>query len=226
MEELSGPQTLGHGVMEGEPRHGLVGELGVDPHHVGPFQPFDEGQHVSDRWQEQVAPRLIGLGLEGEAQLVAATTHVGAQGVDGFGVAVEGGSHVLGGVTLDALTSAPADVHRGAQLDAEVDGIHGPGQGVAAHRPVVGRESTFLEHRQGEEVGRRHRHKVAVMEVHAVGAEVGQPVHRFDWVEGRTHFVPERVSAPIAHRPEAEGEAMLGPGMVRVGHTQIVAPTG
>ena len=50
------------------PLIGLVGELGVQPDHLGMLQRADEGEGVADGGEEDVAPRLVGLGLEGDAQ--------------------------------------------------------------------------------------------------------------------------------------------------------------
>ena len=65
--------------MEGEPGHRLVGELRVEPHHVRLLERPDEGQRVADGRQEDVAPGLVRLGLDGEAEAVAVLADVGAQ---------------------------------------------------------------------------------------------------------------------------------------------------
>ena len=48
------------------------------------------------------------------------------------------------------------------------------------------------------------------MEVHAVRAEIGQPVHRLDRVERRADLVAERIAARVADGPQAEREVVLG----------------
>ena len=123
VEELPVPQRLGDAVGEREARHRLVRELGVEADHVGPLELADERQRVADRRQEDVAARLVRLGLERDAQVVAALADVLAAEVDRFLVAVERGAHVLGRVGLDALAAAPHHVHVRAELGAEVDGV-------------------------------------------------------------------------------------------------------
>ena len=66
MEELVVPEGLRHGLGEGEAAHRLMGELGVEPHHVGVLQRADEGEGVPDGGEEDVAPGLVGLGFEGD----------------------------------------------------------------------------------------------------------------------------------------------------------------
>ena len=180
-----------------------------------------------DGGQEHVAPRLVRLRLDGDDERVAALADVGAAQVDGLGVAVEGGAHVLGRLGLHALAPAPHDVDLGAQLGPEVDGVERLGHRVAAHVRVVGDERALLEDGLAEEVGRRHRHlhaglveglaealqdglplavagaeghEVVVVEVDAVGAELGQPVHRVHRVERRPHLQAEGIPARVARR--------------------------
>jgi len=62
MEELPLPERLGHAVVEGEARHRLVGELGVETHHLGVLELRNEGEGVADGRQQDVAARLVGLG--------------------------------------------------------------------------------------------------------------------------------------------------------------------
>ena len=144
VEELPVPQRLGHRLVEGEPGHRLVGELGVEPDHVRPLERADEGQRMAHRRQEDVAPGLVGLGLDGEPQRVPPLTDVGAAQVDRLFVTVEGGAHVLGRVGLTPLAAAPEHVRRGAELDAEVDGLERLLDGQAADLGVVGGEGARL----------------------------------------------------------------------------------
>src|SRR4029077_771429 len=51
---------------------------------------------------------------------------------------------------------------------------------------------------------------VVIVEVDAVRAEVGEVVDGVHRVEGGAHLEPERVPAPVADRPQAEGEVVLG----------------
>ena len=141
MEELARPQGLGDAVREVQPGHLLVADLGVDAVQLGALQALDEREGVADGGQQDVAARLVGLGLDREAQVVALLGDVLAEEVEGLLHPVEGGAHVLGGAGLGALAAAPGDVDLGAQLGGEVDVADGLAQGVAADVAVVGGEA-------------------------------------------------------------------------------------
>ena len=51
--------------------------------------------------------------------------------------------------------------------------------------------------------------QVVVVEVDAVGAELGEPVHARDGIERRPDAFAERIAAAVADRPESEGEFVL-----------------
>ena len=229
VEQLPLPQGLGDGVRERESRHGLVGELGVEADHVGPLELADERQRVADGREEEVTARLVRLGLERDAQVVAALADVLAAQVDGFLVPVERGAHVLGRVGLHPLATAPHHVDVRAQLGAEIDGVERLAHREPTDVAIVRRERALLEHGSAEQVGRRHRHvhaglvergaeplqdrlalgrrsavrhEVVVVEADAVRTEIREAVHRVDRVEGRAHLVTERVATGVAHRPQ------------------------
>ena len=73
MEELAGPQRLPDASWNDRPGHRLVRDLGVDAHHLRVVERLDEVQRVADGRQEDVAARLVGLGLQREAQVVASS---------------------------------------------------------------------------------------------------------------------------------------------------------
>ena len=100
------------------PGHRLVRDLGVDADHLGALERRDEVQRVADGRQEDVAARLVGLGLHREAQVVALVEHVVAEHVDRLAVALERVARVLGDAGLGALAPAPEDVDLGAELGA------------------------------------------------------------------------------------------------------------
>jgi hypothetical protein len=193
-------------------------------------------QRVPDGRQEDVAARLVGLRLEGEAQLVALRDDVVAQHVDRLAVAVERVARVLGDGRLGALAPAPEDVDLRAELDAEVDRAHRLADRRAADAAVVGGERAVLEGGMAEQVRRGHpdaqarlvqrrpeprhdpvalgrrrapRHEVVVVEADAPRAELGEPAHGLDGVQGRARRPAERVAAGIAHGPQSEGELVL-----------------
>ena len=58
-------------------------------------------------------------------------------------------------------------------------------------------------------VGRAERHEVVVVEAHAVGPELGEPMHRLDRVERRARRVAERVAGLPPDRPQPERELIL-----------------
>ena len=245
VEQLPVPQRLGDGVDEVEVRHLLVADLGVEPDHVGVLERRDERQGVADGRQEDVAAGLVGLGLEREADAVAPVLHVAGEEVDRLAVAVERRPDVLGHVDLGALAAAPEHVGLGTELGGQVEVAHHLADGEAAHLAVVGGERSLLEHRVGEEVGRHHRHDhpgvvergpeplevlrpqlvvaaerhhVVVVERHAIGAQLGQPVHRLDRVERRAGRVAEGVAGLPPDGPQAKGELVLGTRAQGIGH--------
>jgi hypothetical protein len=220
-------------VGEVEPGHLLVADLRVQAHHLRALQGADEPQRVADRRQQDVAARLVGLGLDREPDAVALLGHVLAEQVQALLVAVQRGPHVLGRVVLRALAAAPQHVGVRAQRRRQVDVAQHLAQGVAAYRPVVGREPAVLEDRVLEEVrgrhgdlqagllqrraepvdvglalgvGRAERNQVVVVEGHAICAQLGQLMHRLDGVERRTRGVAERIACLPAHGPQTEGE--------------------
>ena len=190
----------------------------------------------ADGRQQDVAARLVRLGLDGEPNVVAVVDRVLRQHVDALGVARERRPDVLGRVGLGAFAPTPEHVGLRAEFDGKVEVAHDLAQCVAANRAVVAGEATVLEHRVGEQVGGRHRHdeasfgervlepsdvllairvtaperdQVIVVERHTVSTELGEPVHGLDRVEGGPGRVAERVARLPAHSPEPEGEAVL-----------------
>jgi len=103
------PFEVGDALVEGQDRHGLVSELGVGADHVGVFELIDEGKRMADGWEQEVATRFVGLGLERHAQLIALLDGVVAQQVHGLGVAIEGSANRLGGGHLAALPATPEE---------------------------------------------------------------------------------------------------------------------
>ncbi len=240
MEELARPQRLGDAVREVQPGHLLVPDLGVDAVELGALQPLDEGEGVADRGQQNVAARLVGLGLDGELQVVALLDDVLAEEIEGLLHPVQGGPYVLGRPGLRAFPSAPGHIGAGAQLGGQVDVAECLAQRVAADAAVVGGEGAVLEDGVGEEVGGCHRDdqaggvqclpeafdgrlaldlagaegdQVVVVEGDAVRAEVGEAVDRLDGVQGPPGGVPEGVAALPADGPQAEAELVPGHGL-------------
>ena len=142
---------------EVQPGHLLVPDLGVEPDELGVLERGDERQRVADRGQQDVAARLVRLGLDREPDVVALVDDVLGEQVHGLAVAVEGGPDVLGRVVLGALAAAPHHVGLGAQLGGQVEVAQHLAQREAAHVAVVAGEAAVLEHRVGEQVGGHHR---------------------------------------------------------------------
>ena len=149
VEQLARPQRLPDAMHERQPGHRLVRHLGVDAHHLGAVQHRDEVQRMAHGGQEDVAAGLVGLGLDGELQLVALLDHVVGQQVDRLAVTLERVARVLGHAHLGALAPAPEDVDLGAELGPEVDGEHRLADRRPAHAAVVGGEGAVLERRDG-----------------------------------------------------------------------------
>ena len=156
MEELARPQRLPDAVQERQPRHRLVGDLGVDADALGAVERGDEVQRVPDGRQEDVAARLVRLRLDRERHVVALLDHVLVEHVDRLAVALERVARVLGAADLGALAAAPEDVDLGAQRRAQVDRAHRLADRRAPHAAVVGGEGPVLEGRVPEQVGRAH----------------------------------------------------------------------
>ena len=97
--------------------------------------------------QQDVAARLVGLGLDREPHVVALVDDVLRQHLQTLGIAVEGGADVLAGVALGTFAAAPEHVGLGTELGREVEVAQDLAQGVAAHRPVVAGERAVLEDR-------------------------------------------------------------------------------
>ena len=91
VEQLAGPQRLRDAGGDVEPGHLLVSHLGVHADHVGVLELGDERERVADGRQQNVAARLVGLGLNREPDAVALLGDVAGQRVDGLAVTVEGG---------------------------------------------------------------------------------------------------------------------------------------
>jgi hypothetical protein len=101
---------------------------------------LDEGQRVADGGQQDVAARLVGLGLDartgGRSPGRARTGRAGP----GPPCSGPGRPDVLGGVGLGALAPAPEHVGVRAQLGRQVEVAHDLAERVAAHVAVVGGE--------------------------------------------------------------------------------------
>ncbi len=219
-------------------------DLRIETHHIRVCQRIDERQHVADRREEDVAARLVGLGLEREAQRVFLRPHVLAQIVDRVAEPLHGFLRILRRVRLDAFAPAPEDVRLGAELHAEVDGAHGFLQRVVAHAGVVARERSVAKDRIAEKVRGRHRdlhprfverplevadnaiavggarvsrHEVVVVQVDAVRPELRQLAHDARRRHRWPHGVAEGIAADVAHGPKAEGEMMFGLRSVWIG---------
>src|SRR3954454_6512736 len=84
----------------------------------------DERERLAHGRQQDVAARLVRLGLDREPEVVALVEDVRAEQVERLLVAVEGGPYVLGRARFGALAAAPGDVDLGAQFGGEVDVAH------------------------------------------------------------------------------------------------------
>src|SRR5690349_9675848 len=80
-------------VREVQPGHLLVADLRVDAVQLRALQALDERQGVADGGQQDVAARLVRLGLDGEADVVPLGGDVLAEQVEGLLHAVEGVPH-------------------------------------------------------------------------------------------------------------------------------------
>ena len=246
VEQLAVPQRLGHGVVEGQARHGLVGELGVEADHLGVLQLADEGQGVADGGQQDVAAGLVGLGLEGEAQVVARRRGRTRRG----GRAPPRSGRGPGGCPCRRRPRSPrgrprarrrwrpARRPRSMASRALATASRRTAGSLAVKAPSLntGRENRLVvamgttspvssrasakraTMASRSDGGRARRHQVVVVEAHAVGAQLGQVLDGVDRVERGPDLVAEGVPARVADGPEAEGEVVLRTGLVVMGH--------
>ena len=252
MEQLAVPHRLGDRVRVVEAGHLLVADLGVDADDLGMLKLVDERQRVPDGGQQDVAARLVRLGLDREPQAVTVVEDVAAEDVERLLVPVQRGADVLAGPGLGALPAAPAHIHPGAKLGREVQVAHDLGQREPAHVPVVGGERALLEHRVREQVGGRGRHHqagvgqgllecldlggsqrrgrvkvehVVVVEVDPVGAELGELADRPVGGHRRPHRRPEHIHPLPPDGPDAKREPVAGGRLVRTacGHGSVLS---
>ena len=243
MEQLAGVDRLGNPVVHAEPGHRLVGDLRVEPDHVGLVEGGDERQGVADGRQERVATGLVGLGFEGEAGRVAAIADVAAQEVERLPIPRQGGEWRFGGNSFDSLAAAPEDVRLGAELGSEVDRPHRLLECVTPDVSIAGRERPVLERRMPEQVRRGHRHdhagrveglaepieddvalgerrfgwdEIVVVEADAPSAEIAEAVHELPRLDRRAHGIAEGIPPTVPDGPESERELVLGSGVQRV----------
>ena len=172
----------------------------------------DERHGVADGRKKNVAARLIGLGLDGESNVVALVQDILPHEVDAFTVALEGPGDVFGHVVLSALAAAPHHERFCAHLDGQVEVTQGLAQGEASNTAVVTGEGTVLENGVAKEVGGHHGHdqtrvsqrllqainlllafgigasegeQVVIVEGEAVRAQLGELLDSFNHVKGR-----------------------------------------
>ena len=214
-------------VREVQARHGVVGELGIDPEEVGALQRGNEAEHAARRGKEDVAARLVGLGFQREAVAVALRLAVGGQEVQAVAEPRQGVEQLAPGVHLAPLAPAPEHVGFGAQLVAEVHAVHGLLQRVGPHPRVGARKGAVLEGGVAEQVGGRHRHlqagvvqrllevahdavalpgrgvdghQIVVVQVDAVGAQPGQLAHEVRRAQRGAGRLAEGVASGAARR--------------------------
>ena len=97
VEQLAVPQRLSKAVREVQARHLLVTDLRIEPDHLRMLELVDEGERVPDGRQQDVAARLVGLGLDGKTQVVVLLDDIAREDVERFLVAIECGTDILCG---------------------------------------------------------------------------------------------------------------------------------
>src|SRR5690606_18334572 len=84
VKELALKECLRDSRGEVQASHLLVADLGVDADEFRMLELADEGERVTDGGQQDVAARLVGLRLDGEADAVPSVEHILAKQVDGL----------------------------------------------------------------------------------------------------------------------------------------------
>src|ERR1017187_3234380 len=88
------------------------------------LQLIDEGQRVPDGGEKDVPARLVWIGHNGEAELVALVDGMPGEEVERLLVAVEGGADILRGAVFGALAPSPEDHGFRAELSGEIEVVH------------------------------------------------------------------------------------------------------
>ena len=158
VKQLAVPERLGNPMREVQARHLLVPDLGIEADHLRMLELVDEGQRVSDGGQEDVATRLIRLGLDGEPHGVALLDDIRRENVERLLVAIERGANILCRAGLRTLTAAPEHDDSGAELGGEIEIVSNLAQRETPDVAVIRGERTVAKHRVREQVGRDHRH--------------------------------------------------------------------
>ena len=219
----------------------LVGDFRIHADHMRVVEGFDEGQHVADRGQVDIAARLVRLRLQREAQIISLIDHIFTQEVERLLEPFAGVGRIFAGIGLGAFPPAPEDVCAGAALHAQVDGGHRFLQRVGPHLRVVAGEGAVAKGGVGKEIGRRHRHdeavlvqrflevahypvpfcrgrvdrnQIVVMEVDAPGADLPQELDQLRRRAHLPHRVAEGVASDVADGPEAEAEFVVRFGCI------------
>ena len=145
--ELALVERLSDARGEVESRHLLVADFRVDPEQLGFLERRDERDRVPDGRQQDVAPRLVRLRLDREADVVALVGHVLREQVDALAIPLECRADVLCRVVLGALAAAPHDERLRSELGTEVELAERLAHCEPANRAVVRGESAVLEDR-------------------------------------------------------------------------------
>src|SRR5437660_6009324 len=107
MKELAGLPGLCDAMHEVKASHLLVGNLRVDADHLRMIKGRNEAEIMTGGSHVDVAARLIGLGFQREAVLIAAVEIVFAKVVDGLAQALDGLIGAAASIGLDAFAAAP-----------------------------------------------------------------------------------------------------------------------
>src|ERR1700722_13563689 len=107
----------------------------------------DEGKRVPDGGKENVAARLIGLGLDGKTHGVALLDDIPGEDVEGLLVAVKRGANVLCGAGLRTFATSPEHHDARTELGSEIEVVQHFAQRETAHLAVICREGAVAEDR-------------------------------------------------------------------------------
>ena len=248
VEKLARVPRLRHRMREVQAGHVLVRHLRIHADHFRVVERLDEGQHVADRRQIEVAARLVRLRLQREAQIIALIDHIFTQKVERLLEPFSGIGRTLAGVRLCAFPPAPEDIRAGAALNAQVDGGHRLLQRVGPHLRVIAGEGAVPKCRVRKKIRRRHRHdqavlvqrlfevahdpvapgrgridrhQVVVMEVDAPRADLPQKLDQLHRRAHLPHRVAERVASNVADGPKTKTEFIFRFGCI--GHELLLA---
>src|SRR4026207_33094 len=152
MKQLARFYSLGHYVIEVEPRHLLVADFRIDTNHLRAIESRNEPQHGACSRQIDIPTWLIRFRFERETIVVALIDRVFAKEVQSFAIPLQCFARIFRGIYFSAFPSTPENVNMRTQFGAEVHRPHRLLQRVQPHLWIARSKSSILKNRVVEEI--------------------------------------------------------------------------